>query len=156
MLDEVFLGFAALYLHDIIHASASVIVLVLVLHMGSALLDRLALYRRQSPRRLLTILAPLMISGLLTFLLARALWLATLAHFLVGLSVAGWYPIAKARAYAQRPGQSGLVRTVISLGAPFEVALPGLVGLIARRFGLLAFAPVLLLLLLIGVKEEYR
>ncbi len=165
MLDEVFLAFAALYLRDVVHADEAVIAVVLLVQMGGALLglfllDRLVLYRRMSSRGLLTMLALLMLGGLLIFLLARTLWLAVLALFVIGLSVAGWYPIAKARAYAQRPGRSGLVRTVISLGAPFEVMLPGFVGLLAGRFGLLAglgflaSAPVLLLLLLIGMKEE--
>ena len=45
------------------------------------------------------------------------------------------------------------MRAVIGLGAPFEVALPGLVGIVAGRFGalagvgLLGLTPVLILLL---------
>ncbi len=46
-----------------------------------------------------------------------------------------------------------MVRAVTDLGRPFEVALPGIVGLVAGRFGVLAgvgllgLAPVLILLL---------
>lgn len=53
---------------------------------------------------------------------------------------------------------AGLVRAIISLGAPLDVALPGVVGLLSARFGLLAglallgAAPILILLALIGYK----
>ena len=75
------------------------------------------------------------------------------ALFTISLGAAGWYPIAKATAYAQLPDRSGTVRAVINLGAPFEMALPGIVGFIAGRFGVLAgvgllgSAPLLILLL---------
>ncbi len=161
MVDEVFLGFAALYLRDVLHASGVVIGIVLALQMGGAMLglfvlDRFALYQRIPPRRLLSILAGIGLVGMLTFLAASTLWLASLALFVTGLSTSGWYPIAKAQAYARRPGRSGVVRAIISLGAPYEVALPGLIGLVVGHFGLragiglLTLAPVLVLLLSIG------
>jgi hypothetical protein len=73
---------------------------------------------------------------------------------MIGFGASGLYPIAKAEAYARQPGRSGTVRAIINLGAPFEVALPGITGLIAARFGLLAslgflgLAPLLILILM--------
>jgi len=88
--------------------------------------------------------------GLLT---TRSIWFAAVSHFVISLGAVGWYPIAKAEAYARQPARSGTVRAVASLGRPFEVALPGIVGFIAGHFGVLAsvgflgLAPVLILLL---------
>jgi len=64
--------------------------------------------------------------------------------------------IAQAQTYAQLPSRSSLVRAITGLGAPFEAALPAIVGFLAARFGLLAglaflgSAPLLLLLALTG------
>jgi len=73
--------------------------------------------------------------------------------FVIGFGSSGLYPIAKAEAYARQPGHSGTVRAIISFGAPFEVVLPGIVGLIAGHFGILfglgflGLAPLLILVL---------
>ncbi len=120
MLDEVFLGFAGLYLRDVLHASKTAVGLVLAVGMVGTLLSLLLL---------------------------------SLALFVIGFGAASWYPIAKAAAYTRHPGRSGTVRAVIGLGAPFEVALPGIVGFVAGRFGILAgigllgLAPLFVLLL---------
>ena len=45
-------------------------------------------------------------------------------------------PIAKAAAYATHPGQSGMVLSIGAIGASFEIALPGVIGLLAAQFGL--------------------
>ena len=70
------------------------------------------------------------------------------------LGNAGLYPLVESEAYNRLPGRSGTIRAIIGgLGQPFEIVLPGIVGLIAGRFGLLAslgflgIAPVLFLLL---------
>ena len=158
MVDEVFLGFAALYLRDVLHVSQAMIGLILALQMMGVLLGLFALdllikRRTVAPQRLLRWLALLALVGMIGLLTIRSTWLAALALFVIGLGVAGWYPIAKAEAYARLPGRSGMVRAVTDLGRPFEVALPGIVGLVAGRFGVLAgvgllgLAPVLILLL---------
>jgi hypothetical protein len=96
------------------------------------------------------------------FLSTRSLWLIALALFLIGAGVTGWYPIAKGQAYTLFPGRPGMVRTLISLGGPFEIALPGIVGLIAGTFGIeagvavLGTAPLLILLLLPGTRAQQR
>jgi len=158
MMDEVFLGFVALYLRDVLHASQVIIGVALTISMAGSLLglftlDRVFRKSRISSVRLLSWLALLSLVGMIGFLVTRSIWLATVALFVIHLGVAGWYPIAKAQAYDRQPGRSGTVCAVIRLGAPFEVALPGLVGIVAGRFGalagvgLLGLAPVLMLLL---------
>jgi len=159
MLDEVFLGFVSLYLHDILHASQEAIGLILTFALAGALLslfalDRLIISMTIPPRRLLLWFVVLGLLGVIGLLTTRSIVLAACALFVISLGAAGWYPIAQAEAYTRLPGRSGTVRAVLSLGAPFEVALPGIVGFIAGRFGLLAgvgflgLAPLLMLMLL--------
>lgn len=155
MLDEVFVGFSALYLHDVLHVSEVVIGMVIVVQMiggflGLIVIDRLV--GRIAPQRLLVWLALLTLLGVVAFLTVHSIWLAACALFVISLGASGLYPIAQAEAYARQPGRSGTVRAVIGLGMPFEVVLPGIVGLVAGRFGLLAgigllgLAPLLVLL----------
>lgn len=159
MLDEVFLGFVALYLRDVWHLGEALIALILTLQMlasllGLFLLERVLLPRHLKPVFLLTWLSLLTLAGVLALLLVHTLWIVVMALLLIDLSCAGWYPLAMAEAYACRPGRSGVVRAVINLGTPFDMALPGAVGLIAASagilsgLGLLGLAPVLMLLLL--------
>ncbi len=156
MLDEIFIGFSALYLRDVLHANQSMISVIITIQMIGYLLGLLALGRltkRIASQKLLFWLALLVLVGMIAFLSIHSILLAMPALFVISVSVAGWYPIAKAAAYSQLPGRSGTVRTVISLGAPFKVALPGIVGFVAGRFGVLAgiellgLAPILVLLL---------
>jgi hypothetical protein len=141
MVDEIFLGFAALYLRDVRHASAPVTSLILAAGMAGTVLGLLALHwllKQVSGPVLLPWLALLTLLGVVGLLLAPTLWLAAGALFLFDLSAAGWYPISKAAAYARMPGRTGTVQAVITLGDPFEVALPLVVGLLAGQFGVVA------------------
>src|SRR5258708_6006945 len=170
MVDEVFLGFVALYLRDILHASVATIGLTLTAALlgslvGLALLDRLPWLRRvasKAPHRLLAGTAIVVLAGMLLLLSTRSTWQAGLALGVIGLGGAGWYPIAQAQAYAQLPGRSGLVRAIMGLGEPFEIVLPAIVGFLAGQFGLLAglallgSAPLLILLALIGYSTEQQ
>jgi FSR family fosmidomycin resistance protein-like MFS transporter len=141
MVDEIYLGFAALYLRDTRHASASAISLALALGLMGGLvglfaLDRLLKYR--AGVRLLPWLALLALAGVVGFLAAPVLWLAAAALFLFNLSASGFYPITKAAAYSRLPGRAGTVQAVIALGEPFEIVLPVVVGFVAGQFGVLA------------------
>lgn len=155
MLDEIFLGFAGLYLTDQLHVNPDVVSLALLANLvgsmlGLVLLDRL-LKRLPGPR-LLPWYVLLALAGIVGFLVAPGVVPAVGALFLVGLGASGWYPIGMAAAYDTHPGRSGVVRAVYALGSPFEVALPGIVGFLAGRFGLLAglgflgISPMLILL----------
>lgn len=159
MLDEVFLGFVGLYLRDVWHLREDGIALVLVFQMlaslaGLFILDRFCKEREAHPVRWLTWLALSTLVGVLGLLFAHAFWLVVVALVVISGSCAGWYPLAQAAAYARKPANSGVVLTVIGLGAPFDMALPGAIGLIAAQFGVLVglgvlgLAPLLMLLLL--------
>jgi MFS family permease len=178
MMDEVFLGFAALYLHDRLHASEAAVAGVIAVGVGGGLAALIVMDRMQgrvAGARLLLAMALVALAGVVVLLTAgtllgtplrngseglrarrghyAALWVAALGLLLAQAGAAGWYPVAKAGAYARRPGQSGLVLAAIGLSAPFEIALPGVVGLLAGRFGIvvglgfLGLAPLGVLLL---------
>jgi FSR family fosmidomycin resistance protein-like MFS transporter len=156
-LDEVYVGFAALYLRDRLHATVAATELSLIALMvgglvGLAALDRVLRY--VSGVRLLPWLLMVTAAGVAGFLLAPSVPLAALALFVTDIAAACWYPIAKAAAYATRPGRTGTVLAVVSLGAPFDTFVPGAVGLLAGSFGLaaglgvLGLAPLVALVLL--------
>ena len=159
MVDEMFLGFVALYLHDILHASEATIGLIIGIHMVGALLgllilDRFLLHRFKA-RHLLVYLSLMVLIAIIVFLTIHLLWVATLALFVIGMFAANWYPLAKGKAYSIMPGRTGTVRAVVSLFNILDVMLPGLVGIVAGRFGILAgvgilgTAPILMLVLLV-------
>ncbi len=159
MLDEIFLGFVSLYLHDVLHLSETLIALIITLHMLAAFLGLFVLDRLLKRRKLASVptlfwLSLVTLLGVACLLLFHVLWSTIVALLVISFCDASWYPLAQAEAYAQRPASSGVVRAVIGLGAPLEMALPGVVGLVAASFGVLAglgllgLAPVLMLLLL--------
>lgn len=164
MIDELLLAFAALYLHDVRHASEAEVGLLitgtLVAAMGAlALLDRVAVLKAmaaQKPRRLLALMAVGVLVGMGVFLTAATPLAAGAGLAVVGLFGAGWYPIAQGRTFAQAPGRAVVVRAITSLGAPLEALLAAAVGFIAQRWGLaagvacIATAPLWLLAALAG------
>ncbi len=157
MLDEIFVVYATLYMRDVLHMHPDLIGLLLTVHMIGAFLGLFVLERtllqRIAPQRLLIGLALIIIAGMACFLTLHAIWFTGLALFIIGVGATGLYPIALGQAYKCYPGRSGLVRTVISVGAPFEVLLPSVVGLVAGHFGVIASicilgtAPFLVILL---------
>jgi predicted MFS family arabinose efflux permease len=141
MPDEVFLAFTAFYLRDHAHATEGVASLVLALGIGGGLfalfvLDRLG--GRISGLRLLPWLALISLAGFVLLLASPTIAGVAVGFALANIGAAGWYPIAKAAAYSSYPGRSGLVLTVVSLSMPFEIALPGFIGLLSSQFGLVA------------------
>lgn len=157
MLDEVFLTFAILYLRDVLHASELIIGFTIGIQMIGTIVGLVVVERlvgRIAPRRLLSCYALLTLIAVIGFLIVRSTWFAPFWLFIIGFGASGLYPIAKAEAYTRQPGRSGTVRAIINLGSPFEVALPGIAGLVAGRFGVLAslgflgLAPLLILILI--------
>jgi MFS family permease len=157
MLDEVFLSFSGLYLSDALHVDSRAVSVALGTMMAGAIIALLILERllhRVRGERLLPWLALVALAGILLLLATHVYWLAVVALVLVGCGAAGWYPIAKAAAFGTRPARTGTVLAVVALGAPFETALPTLVGLIAGHFGIaagiafLGMAPLAVLALL--------
>jgi FSR family fosmidomycin resistance protein-like MFS transporter len=81
---------------------------------------------------------------------------------LLGAVTAGWYPLLKARLYAELPDRSGTAMAISSLTG-VAAALPPLgIGLLAASVGvaqalwLLLLAPAALLLLLPGRASDRR
>ncbi len=160
MVDEIFIVYATFYLRDVLSVNTSTIGILIAIHMiggflGLFVIDRVLL-QRLSPERLLMCLALFVIASMVGFLTLRSAIWAGVMLFLLGVSVAGLYPIATAEAYKRFPGRSGTVRAVASLGTPFEVVLPYVTGFVADRFGvvaslcLLGTAPLLIILLTPG------
>ncbi|HET8913801.1 MAG TPA: MFS transporter [Ktedonobacteraceae bacterium] len=165
MLDEVFLGFATLYLKDVLHASEVAISACIVVHMLGVFPSLLVIDRiveRIAPHKLLIGLSLITLVGAIGFLTLHSVVLAAVSLFVIGLGEAGLYPVAMAEAYARQPGRSGTVRVIVGLGQPFEILLPGFIGLVAARFGVLASvgllctAPLWILLLLPWRKPGHK
>lgn len=161
MIDEIFLGFTGLLLHDRLHASIATTSLLLAFGMiggmaGLLIMERV-LARQADPQRMgirmLPWLALLTLAGIVALLLAQALWLAAIALFAIGLGATGWYPVARAATYDRLPGRAGLARAITGLIMPLELILPTIVGVLAERLGLvialgfLGLAPIGVLLL---------
>ncbi len=141
MLDEIFLTFLVLYLRDVLHASPLESGVTVGIGMAGGFLSLFVLDRlleRVAPLRLLQVASLLALTGVSSLLLVRALWFAPLAFFVMSLGSACLYPIVDAQAYARLPGRSGMAAFISSLGQPFEIVLPALVGFVAGHFGLLA------------------
>ncbi|MCE7989115.1 MAG: MFS transporter [Caldilinea sp. CFX5] len=156
LLDEMFLGFAALFLTDQIGVAPQMISLTLLAPTVGGLLSLAWLERGRklhAPSQLLGVAALLALSGLVTFATATASWVALFALFLVGLGALPWYTIAQAQALAALPGRAGTVGALQALFAPIEITAPLLIGLVAERWGIQAgvtmflIAPLLALLL---------
>ena len=156
MLDEVFISFAALYLHDHLGATPAQVGFALLPGAIAALLS-LAVLERVLPtverRYLLPITALVALCGMVVLLTAGSLPVAVTGLVVVHAGAAVWYPVARAAAYDRYPGRSGLVRAILSITDLVELVLPVGVGLVAARSGilmglaLLGVAPILVLLL---------
>lgn len=164
MIDEILLAFAALYLHDVLHASEALVGLLITGSLGCGILALVLLERvpalraaaAAKPRRLLAIMAVVVLGGMATLATAASVAAAGVGLAIVGLGGAGWYPIAKGQAYAKLPGRAALVRAMASLTSPLEALLAAAIGLVSLHFGLaagiacLGTAPLLMLALLSG------
>ncbi len=164
MIDEILLAFAALYLHDVFHASEALVGLWIAGSLGCGILALVLLERvpalrtaaAQTPRLLLAIMAGVVLGGMAALVTASSVMAAGVGLAIVGLGGAGWYPIAKGQAFAQLPGRAALVRAMASLTSPLEALLAAAIGLVSLHFGLaagiacLGTAPLLMLALLAG------
>lgn len=156
LLDEMFLGFAGLFLTDHVGVAPQVISLALVAPTVGGLLSLAWLERggrTHPPSSLLGVAALIVLGGLVGFITALTTWVALGALFLVGLGAMPWYTIAQAQALAALPGRSGTVGALQALFAPIDILAPLLIGLVAERWGIEAgiiiflIAPILVLLL---------
>lgn len=157
LLQDVFLGFAALYLVDVAgasptHAAIGVGILSAAAFVGDAVLAWIL--RRVDGMRYLRWSALVMLVAYPAFLLLGSVPAKLALLIPVGLVRAGWYAIPKARLYAELPARGG---TALAIGAPADLAgslVPFAIGIVAHRAGLssamwlLLIAPIALLTLL--------
>ena len=138
MLD-VFKGFLALYMVDVVGLSESGAALTLAVWIAAGLFGDLLLIPLLERVRGLTYLRFSVVAVLVlypTFLVAPSFELKLIAAGLLGFANAGWYSILQGHAYTSMPGRSG---TVMSLGNVFGIAgylLPLGLGVAASAWGL--------------------
>ena len=155
LLVDVFTGFLALYLVDVVHMTPAVAALAIAVRLGAALAGDAALIVILERVSDLTVLrvsaaaAALLYPG---FLLVPGVVpkLAVLAA--LSAATAPWYPVLQARLYGSLPGRSSVAVT-LSCAAGLAGGLgPLAVGLVAQGFGLswalagLVLVPVAVLL----------
>jgi FSR family fosmidomycin resistance protein-like MFS transporter len=157
LLQDVFLGYAAIYLVD--HAGASSMLAAVglgILSAATLLGDSVVLWilRRVDGIRYLRWSAVAALVVYPAFLLVGSVDAKLVLLVPLGILRAGWYAIPQARLYAELPARSG---TAVAIGAPADLlgsALPLAIGVIAQRAGLgtamwfLLVAPLALLTLL--------
>lgn len=154
LLGDVFTGFVALYLVDVIHATPAQAALGVAIRLGALLAGEIALLgvlERAGSISLLRASAAAAAVLYLGFLLVPGLWpkLAVLAA--LSVTTAPWYPVLQARLYQSLPGESGIAVSLNSAASLFSGIGPVAVGFLAQRYGLpwalacLALAPVCLL-----------
>jgi MFS transporter, FSR family, fosmidomycin resistance protein len=157
LLQDVFLGFAALYLVDVAGASLSLAAIGIGIFSAAALAGDavvIRILRRTESMWYLRWSAAAMLVVYPAFLLFGSVSAKLILLIPLGMLRAGWYAILQARLYAELPARSG---TVVAIGAPADLVgslLPFAIGLIAERLGLgsamwlLLAAPIALLTLL--------
>jgi FSR family fosmidomycin resistance protein-like MFS transporter len=162
LLQDVLLGFLALYFVDEVASSPATGALAVGVWTGSGLVGSAAvipLLKRADGLRYLR--ASAVVSGILfaAFLLAPGVGPKLGLVSAIAIVNAGWYPVLKARLYDALGGASGLVLTVGAL-FPLNAVLPLAIAGLAERWGLsialwpLLAAPVALLLLVPRAKAQ--
>jgi MFS family permease len=138
LLDEILIVFASIHLRDDLGASpawqnATIGAFVAGGALGLVILDRLL--TRHSERRLIIAAGILCAAMFVVWLAAPVVWLSALLMLLVGATAMPLYPLAAAQAYARRPGRAGVVVVAGHLFAPFALAVPWLLGMVADHAG---------------------
>jgi MFS transporter, FSR family, fosmidomycin resistance protein len=155
LLVDVFTGFLALYLVDVVHLAPAIAALAVAIRLGAALAGDAALIAVLERVGDLTVLrvsaaaAALLYPG---FLLVPGVVpkLAVLA--VLSAATATWYPVLQARLYGSLPGRSSVAVTLSSAAGMAGGLGPLAVGLAANGLGLswalagLAVVPVAVLL----------
>jgi FSR family fosmidomycin resistance protein-like MFS transporter len=161
MLD-VFRGYLALYLADVVAASQAFASLTLValtvagLTGGVLMVPLLARISGIVWLRF-TALGSLVVFPVFLLVGSPEVKLALAA--LLGLLTSGWYSVLKAGLYAQLPGQSGTAMTLSNVGGLAGGIVPIVLGFVAQHFGLQTTMWLLLAApatLLIGLPGEQR
>lgn len=153
LLDELLVGFAALYLRDSLSLDVHARGAVLFAAMVGAAIGLVAAGRviaRVRPVRLLLAASIVCAIGYVSFLTADTAWWAAASLFVASAAAAVHYPIAKAQAYRLMPGRSGALIAILSVASVVYIPIPLLLGWVADAVGL-AFALALLGLQPVGL-----
>jgi len=159
LLVDVFTGFLALYLVDVVHLTPAVAALAIAVRLGAALAGDAALVVILERAGDLTVLRVSAVAAALLypgFLLVPGVVpkLAVLAA--LSAATAPWYPVLQARLYGSLPGRSSVAVTLSSAAGLAAGLGPLAVGLAAQGFGLswalagLVVVPVAVLLVPAG------
>lgn len=139
LLQDVFLGFVALYLVDTGGASPELAALGVGILTAAALVGDavlLPVLRRIDGIRYLRWSASAALVAYPAFLLAGSVTTKLILLAPIGLLRAGWYSIPQARLYAELPARGG---TAVAIGAPADLVgatLPLAIGIAAQQLGL--------------------
>ncbi len=155
LLLDVFHGFLAIYLVDVMKLTVPQAAFVLAAYSGLGLLGNLVLIPLLGRLRGLDYLrgsAGFVLVAFPVFLIVSAIAIKLLLLGLLGISVAGWYSILKANQFLSLPGRSGTAQALNNVSGLFGKLIPLGVGAAAQSLGLpaamwlLMAGPVALLL----------
>ncbi len=154
LLVDVFTGFLALYLVDVVHMKPAIAALAIAIRLGAALAGDAALVLVLERAGDLAVLRASAIAAALLypgFLLAPGVVAKLVVLAALSAATAPWYPLMQARLYGSLPGRSPVAVTLSSAAGLAGGLGPLAVGLIAQGFGLpwalagLAVVPVVVL-----------
>jgi FSR family fosmidomycin resistance protein-like MFS transporter len=161
LLVDVFTGFLALYLVNVVHLSPAVAALAIALRLGAALAGDAALVVILERTGDLAVLRASAIAAALLypgFLLVPGTGPKLVVLAALSAATAPWYPILQARLYGSLPGRSSVAVTLSSAAGLAGGLGPLAVGLVAQAFGLswalagLVVVPVAVLLVAAGAR----
>lgn len=136
---DVLTGFLAVYLVDVVHATAGQAALGVTVRLVAGLAGDLLLVLVLERVSGLAVLRASTAAALLlypAFLLVPGLWAKLAVLAVQSVVTAPLYPVLQARLYAALPGRSGVAVTLSSAAALAAAAGPLAVGLLAQRLGL--------------------
>lgn len=139
LLDEILVVFATIHVKTelgggTLAQSAVVAACIASGALGLVVLERL-LARGHDERRLLVAFCVACAASFVAWVLAPNVWASLVLIVPVGATSTPLYPLVAARAYAQRPAESGAVLAASHLFTPLGLALPYLIGAIADHAG---------------------
>ncbi len=155
LLVDVFTGFLALYLVDVVHMTPAVAALAIAIRLGAGLAGDAALIVILERAGDLAVLRASAVAGALLypgFLLVPGIVPKLVILAALSAATAPWYPLLQARLYGSLPGRSSVAVTLSSAAGLAGGLGPLAVGLIAQGFGLswaltgLVVVPVVVLL----------
>jgi len=157
LLLDVFHGFLALYLVDVVGLSVADAALAVAVWTGAGLVGDallIPLLRHVGGTAYLRASAIAVLAAYPAFLLVSSLELRLVLLAVLGLLNSGWYAIPKAGLYTALPGRSGAAVAVSGIAGLLHAGVPAALGVLAGAVGLgptmwlLLLAPGVLLVLL--------